>query len=206
MLFLVLLALLTCARNVDYHAPLSRRNEENEMRTHRSVRVYRMRVLGFDPGIKNLGVCYINHGTVEMLDVVDVTDFLCGIRRLDAWFHQLDDTDVIAIEAQPGTNRQVTKVMHFVELYARIHTRARIVFIAPRTRLAFVKQTVSESGPTLSQTYKERKLASIRVARDLITRHSPGMLETFDGFVKKDDAAEAFLCAWLAHKKYNVAP
>ena len=133
-----------------------------------------MRVLGFDPGIKNLGVCYLNHGTVEMLDVVDVTDFLCGISRLDAWFHHLDDTDVIAIEAQPGTNRQVTKVMHFVELYARIHTRARIVFIAPRTRLAFVKQTVSESGPTLSQTYnqtyKERKLASIRVARDQVTR------------------------------------
>ncbi len=149
-----------------------------------------MRVIGIDPGIKNLGVCCIDDGTVTFLETIDVTEFLRGIESLDPY---LQAADVVAIESQPGTNRSVTKVMHFVELYVAMKSRATVVFIAPRTRLAFVRRhTTMDTG-----TYKERKLASVEVAAALMSTNDT-LARKFTRLQKKDDVAEAFLCAWIA--------
>lgn len=150
-----------------------------------------MRIVGFDPGIKNTGICVLDDDATTSIGTIDVTDFVTGIQCMDTY---LANADLIAIEAQPGTNRAVTKVMHFIELYARLKSTATIVFIAPRTRLAFVRRYTDLE----TTTYKERKLASVRVARFLMTDATK-----FDELDKKDDAAEAFLCAYIA--KQNVA-
>jgi hypothetical protein len=158
-----------------------------------------MRIIGFDPGVKNLGVCVVDvtdldgeTHAVTFIGTLNVTDFIEGIRDMDPY---LETADLVAIESQPGTNRNVTKVMYFVELYARLKSNARVVFVAPRTRLAFVRRHTSLE----TSTYTERKAASIEVARSL-------MRDTveFDRLKKRDDPAEAFLCAYIAHQQ-NLA-
>jgi len=158
-----------------------------------------MRIVGIDPGVKNLGVCVVDvtdpvgeTHAVTFIGTIDVTEFTKGIRCMDPYF---ETADLVAIESQPGTNRNVTKIMHFVELYARLKSKAAVVFIAPRTRLAFVRRHTSLE----TSSYKERKLASIEVARSLMRDATE-----FDRLKKQDDPAEAFLCAYIARQQ-NLA-
>lgn len=156
-----------------------------------------MRVVAFDPGVVNMGVCIVGDA-YPRLDVVPADDIDTFIQTMRRFEPEISNADIVAIESQPPINRDVTRVLNWIVLFTRLHSHASIVFVSPATRL---KRTRLVVDVPKSAPYRVRKAASVDAATILITElYTSDVADTVWDRVneKRDDAADAFLIALIA--------
>ena len=162
-----------------------------------------MRIVAFDPGVTNLGVCVLDDDsrTCPHLDVVpadDIDTFVDTMRRFEP---EISKADIVAIESQPPINRDATRILNWIVLFTKLHSRASIVFVSPATRL---KRTRLVVDVPKSAPYRVRKAASVDAATRLLNdRYTSDMVDGAWMRVneKRDDAADAFLIALISSEQ-----
>jgi len=177
-----------------------------------------VKVLSFDVGIKNLGVCIVEYTdqnrVVENLgpqanilfwDVLRLGETtnennyaLQCIKLLDE-YPQLLDVNIVLIEKQPYFNpkmRSLSMVLQTYFIIRGIKDREneipieKVVFFSPRNKLkVYCGPYIEVTG---KQKYTRTKKLGIQHCKKLV-EHLPEKLEFFNKLKKKDDAADAFL-------------
>jgi Holliday junction resolvasome RuvABC endonuclease subunit len=152
-----------------------------------------MRVVAFDPGVRNLGVCVMSRDESPHLDVVQADDLDTFIESMRKFEPVISKCDIVAIESQPPMNRAVTKISNWIELFTRLHSSASIVFVSPAARVSRTRLIVDlqKNAP-----YRDRKAASV----DAVTLLC-GETVWENVKAKRDDAADAFLIALIASER-----
>ena len=156
-------------------------------------------LLSIDVGIRNLAMCGINEQTCEIKhwDVDGVPPqhedglFLSLRKHLDArpW---LTCSKTVLIEKQPGKNKKMTSVQHFLHAYFLIKCPDVEVIIYD------AKHKVTDCVGAGKEMYKKRKNAAIERCREFlnedgdVNRH---WLPMFSDSRKKDDLADTVLQA-----------
>lgn len=164
-----------------------------------------MRIVAFDPGVSNLGVCVMTSDdtTPPHLDVVPADDIDTFVDTMRQFEPAISKADIVAIESQPPINRDATRILNWIVLFTRLHSQASIVFVSPATRL---KRTRLVVDVPKSAPYRDRKRASVDAATLLLNdRYTSDVVDGVWGRVdeKRDDAADAFLIALVASEKIN---
>ena len=156
-------------------------------------------LLSIDVGIRNLAICAIDELTCEIKhwDVDGVPPqhsdglFLSLRKHLDERPWLLHATTVL-IEKQPGKNKKMTSVQHFLEAYfiIKVPQAETIIYDA--------KHKVTDCVGAGKEMYKKRKNAAIERCweflneDDAVNRH---WLPMFQDSKKKDDLADTVLMA-----------
>ena len=152
-----------------------------------------MRVVAFDPGVRNLGVCLMSRDEPPHLDVVQADDLDTFIESMRKFEPVISKSDIVAIESQPPMNRAATKISNWIELFTRLHSSASIVFVSPAARVSRTRLIVDlqKNAP-----YRDRKAASVDAVTLLCGETVWENVEA-----KRDDAADAFLIALIASER-----
>jgi len=157
-----------------------------------------MKIISIDVGIRNLAICKLDTSDNRVLewDVSGVPPesdkgiFPCMCSHLDDRRWVLDDVDLVLIEKQPGKNKKMKGVEHFLHAYFVIHKRDVIIYDA-----RFKVPDVVGTGKTL---YRKRKQTAIVRCREFIVSTESvngAWLDVFDKSKKKDDLADTVLQA-----------
>jgi len=152
-----------------------------------------MRVVAFDPGVRNLGVCVMSRDEPPHLDVVQADDLDTFIESMRKFEPVISKSDIIAIESQPPMNRAATKISNWIELFTRLHSSASIVFVSPAARVSRTRLVVDlqKNAP-----YRDRKAASVDAVTLLYGETIWANVKS-----KRDDAADALLIALIASER-----
>lgn len=159
-----------------------------------------MKVLGIDPGIKNMGMCVANvtqsSVTIVSWSCVEIDD--SSSQRFtksfgDAMSRVLGETsmrdiDEIRVETQPTKNYRMKRVQHYIEMYiAFTHPNLDVIqFVSPQK-----KKRVTNPQ---TDSYYRRKQASIQYVETYLEESNNSMWKTlFHSHEKKDDLAESLL-------------
>jgi hypothetical protein len=163
------------------------------------------KILAIDVGIKNLSYCYIDTSPkIIKWETICVTDENCKkipLDRLtdallDTLFKYFDDSfeaDVVLIENQPmlmnGNMKSVAVIIYtyFNMMRKKTGNIGQVKFIAASNKLK-CKKAIDLN----TETYKDRKKASVDLARLYIVELFPDHLEWFDKQKKADDASDSF--------------
>ena len=167
-----------------------------------------MKILSIDVGLKNLSYCHLDT-TPKILkwETLCVTDGNCKKMKLEEIIEAVlitlnenfDDTftsDTVLIENQPammnGTMKSISIVIYtyFNMMRLQYGNIQEVKFISASNKLKCNK------GVDLkTDTYKDRKKASVDLARIYVKELFPERLEWFDDQKKKDDASDSALQA-----------
>lgn len=161
------------------------------------------KILSIDPGLKNLSYCYIDSTpNVIKWDTICITEnnckkiklediIECLLLTLTEHFDENFECDIILIENQPAlinANMKTISVAiytYFNMMKLQYGNIKEVHFIAATNKLKCKK------GIDLSkETYKDRKKASIDLAKLYIEELFSDKLEWFNKLKKKDDAAD----------------
>jgi hypothetical protein len=161
-----------------------------------------MRVLSIDVGIKNLAYCVYDsdHEKIEFWKVFEIrpvaNDMARGIcqalSELEASeLRTMQDVQKVVIELQPGRNKRVKAIEHFLHMFYVLKHEKPVVLFSARHKLA---GTGCENSGRTGAMYRQRKKASIALCDCWLQAHPQderwtSMLSK-KGF-KKDDAADA---------------
>lgn len=161
----------------------------------------RMRVLSIDVGIKNLAYCVYDsdHERIDFWRVFEIrpaaNDMARGIcevlSELEATELDMQDVQKVVIELQPGRNKRVKAIEHFLHMFYVLKHEKPVVLFSARHKLA---GTGCENSGRSGTMYRQRKKASIALCDCWLQAHPQderwtAMLSR-RGF-KKDDAADA---------------
>lgn len=153
-------------------------------------------ILSVDVGIKNLGLCLFSPGDCTILQwgVVEVCpargDMAVAVRRTmqsNGWWQ---NAGRVVIELQPGRNRRMMSIQHFLHMFCVMNDKPVTIFSA-RRKLA---GTGLENKGRSAQQYRARKKASILLCKQWLEAQ-PQNARWVPGFtqkgVKKDDLADS---------------
>lgn len=184
-----------------------------------------MRVLSIDVGIKNLAICLIDGRSlvVHCWDLIELSvksqNYAAAVKHaLDEYmFDQttnliLEDKrfDKIIIESQPGRNKRMLGIQHFIHMYFVCNAqtcKAPVIIFSPRNKLA--GSGMENKGRSAKQ-YRARKKASVTLCLQWLEEHKHVnaawlALLTRRG-VKKDDYADTLNQALAYFKMHNILP
>jgi hypothetical protein len=161
-----------------------------------------MKVLSIDVGITNLGYCFLESDSKEILEWKLITvkgssvDPCKAVKStLDAEGVPSEPPDVILVERQPGRNKAMLKMEAYIHMYyvAR-YADARIELYSAVHKL---RDTGVENHGRGKGKYAARKKASVALAAAFLKDHPQNeqVVLTFEKTKKKDDLADAFLQA-----------
>ena len=185
-----------------------------------------MKIVGIDVGIKNLAICCLDFSTEtpdiihwHLLDVIGegknatktsiedcTTCMMDALKKID-WLDTLEDTDKIAIEAQPAgrmaTGNIKCKVLsHCIQSFFYLNTKASVTFVNPKTKVGtqvlqeFSGNTLEGGDENVKKRYNVHKKASIQIVKEIV--QSTQWKPWFNELKKKDDVADAYLLALVA--------
>lgn len=151
-----------------------------------------MRVLAFDVGTRNMGICMTGEGRLEVWDLVDLTG---GARRVkDVPMSRMLD----ALHARIGTLTpdRVLIEQQMGHPYMGLSWAIYAYFLAKGTPVAFVHagaklrawQPAARGG-----AYSQRKGWAVDAVHELLKFQDPCWAIKFAGCAKQDDMADAFL-------------
>lgn len=155
-------------------------------------------ILSIDVGIKNLAMCLIDPTTlhIEQWDVSGVPPehedglFACLNRHLNERPWILDARTVL-IEKQPGQNKRMKSVEHFLHAYCIIRNTVA------ETIIYDARHKVPDCAGSGRERYKQRKAMSVTRCKDFLdeTDTNKEWREHFRASKKKDDLADTVLQA-----------
>jgi hypothetical protein len=169
-----------------------------------------MKVLSIDVGIKNLALCTFDSASssIQQWDVVCLGSARCdlavAVKRVMDEQAALASWDRVVIEQQPGRNKRMKSVEHFLHMYCVCRGLPVTVFHA-REKLA---GTGVEHRGRSGQQYRARKKASVLLCRQWLEANpdNEAWLRMFDKRgTKKDDYADALNQALAFLKISNAA-
>ena len=156
-----------------------------------------MIVLSIDVGTRNLALCQLKSDTKEILhwdvdgippqSVKGIFPALRDHLRERNW---INDSDVVLIEKQPGQNKKMKSVEHFLHAYFVISDKDTIIYDA-RFKVPDVV------GPGKAMYKKRKETAITRCGEFLDTSEvNSHWLPVFKNSKKKDDLADTVLQAF----------
>ncbi len=188
-----------------------------------------MKIVGIDVGIKNLAICCLDFSDIQHTEIVQwhLLDVLgenknatktsieeCTNCMMDAlqqidWLNTLEETDKIAIEAQPAgrmaTGNIKCKVLsHCIQSFFYLNTKATVTFVNPKTKIGqqvlkeFSGNTMEGGDENVKKRYQIHKKASIQIVKNIV--QTTKWQEWFNRLKKKDDVADAYLLALVASR------
>jgi hypothetical protein len=157
-----------------------------------------MLILSIDVGIKNLAFCIYNsdNHAIQFWKVFSVSpinnDMARGIvKSIDDLDIDLSPLDRIVIELQPGRNKRIKAIEHFLHMYFVMKDK-RVVIFSAKHKLA---GTGCENRGKTAQMYRERKKASIALCKQWLIDNKDTNVEWIGIFdkkgSKKDDLADS---------------
>ena len=167
-----------------------------------------MKVLSLDPGLKNLAYCYMDVSTspptILQWDILYITDGNCKkmsieeimdalLIALNSKFNDEFEADTILIENQPALKNGHMKTIsvalytYFNMMRLQYGTIGEVKFISATNKLK-----CSKADNLKIDTYKDRKKASIDLARLYITEWCADKLDWFNKLKKADDMSDCF--------------
>ena len=160
-----------------------------------------MKILSIDPGIVNLSYCYLEY-TNEKITILDwntvkITEFNtkktkidelieCMLIKLNELFNDNFEIDIVLIENQPalmnGNMKTISVVIYtyFNMMRLQYGCVQQVQFFSATNKLKCKK-----AANINKETYKDRKKASIEIAKLYIIELFPEKLEWFDKLKKK---------------------
>jgi hypothetical protein len=162
------------------------------------IEQYKMLILSIDVGIKNLAFCIYDSDAcaIKFWKVFSLTpinnDMARGIvKDVDDLNIDLLPIERIVIEMQPGRNKRIKAIEHFLHMYFVMKDK-RVTIFSAKHKLA---GTGCENRGKTAQMYRERKKASIALCKQWLSEHEDSNTEWIGIFdkkgSKKDDLADS---------------
>lgn len=179
-----------------------------------------MRLLSIDPGIVNLSYFYAEYTKEQKLIIIDwntvkITEnntkktkidelIECMLIKLNELFDDNKQIDIVLIENQPalinGNMKTISVVIYtyFNMMRLQYGNVQQVSFFSATNKLKCKKAANIDKT-----TYKDRKKASIEIAKLYISELFPDKLEWFNKLKKQDDAADTLNQA-IYYIEYNT--
>lgn len=161
-----------------------------------------MKVLSIDVGIRNLGYCYVNSESKEILEwkLITVSGTEADPCRAARSALERDGLpgsapDVILVERQPGRNKKMMKMEAYIHMYYMVrYPDSKIELYSAVHKL---RDTGEENHGRGKTKYNARKKASVELSGQFLKDHpqQPHIASVFEKSKKKDDLADALLQA-----------
>lgn len=172
-----------------------------------------VRVLGIDVGSKNLALCLIEHNddpqspattrivrwaviSADGTTAEAIKSALDGV-KIQEWLDSASRITVV-IERQPSKNPTMTRIQHYLEMYAAFHSVPSILQDS-KFKLFYAATTPwwPKDLATSEWTYARRKKLAVETAKRFldVTDQAPEMRVIFAESSKKDDLADSLLHA-----------
>lgn len=157
------------------------------------------KLLSIDPGLRNLSYCYLdttpsiiqwkNICITNKNDLDSITDNL--LLELQQNFDQDFEADVVIIENQPAILNGKMKTISVI-IYTYFHLMRQLFGNIKQVRFvsAMNKLKCKKALLIKKDTYKDRKRASIEIARLYVNEFFPDWKERFNNLKKADDCSD----------------
>ncbi len=150
-----------------------------------------MKIISFDVGFKNLGVCVFEPPhRIAFWRVLNIpAQNLCRglVQTLKPHQAHFDDADVVLVERQSKKSMKMLSLAAYLETFFTLQDK-HVVLYSPLMKLLGTGQ--ENSG---AENYRNRKKAAINLTNDFLAANpqEPDIHGMWEALKKKDDAADA---------------